>query len=161
LITIMEVRSERLAAFHRDPWPIQQSFSTPLQGLNHFVSVIADGIPWEVAELTTDEVVFEPCNTLQLMERKQLQLEDYWDFNLRVEGQTEIAETLEALLGDSIDFLFLPSPESIAIYADHDEYTTFYSKAAESLKALTQRLTGAGFKSVEGYTRGRSGDKLR
>jgi hypothetical protein len=161
MITILQTRSEELAAFHRDPWPVQQTFSTPLQDLNSFASVIEGGFVWQRADFSTDEVVFDLDDTLRLMEKYHLHLDNPWEFNLRVYGPEKIKEALEAVLGDWIDFLFLPSPESIAIYADHDEYTTFYSKNAGTLAGLTQRLIGAGFRPIEGYVRGRSGNKLR
>jgi len=49
----------------------------------------------------------------------------------------------------------------MAIYGDHDEYTTFYCKDPLILNKLSEQLVDAGFEPVSGYTRGRSGDKLR
>jgi len=95
------------------------------------------------------------------MARNSITLQNHWDMNLSAEGREDIAELLEAALGDWVDFVFLPFPELMAIYGDHDEYTTFYCKDSLILNKLSEQLVDAGFEPVSGYTRGRSGDKLR
>lgn len=60
---------------------------------------------------------------------------------------------LEAALGDPIDFLFVPVPQSFAIYADHDEFTTFYFSGKETESLVTERLCATGFEWMKGYTR--------
>jgi hypothetical protein len=66
-----------------------------------------------------------------------------------------------AALGDWVDFVFVPSPEVVAIYADHDEYTTFYTRDDATLKNLASGLEKSGFEAVRDYTRRSSGDKWR
>jgi hypothetical protein len=65
------------------------------------------------------------------------------------------------LLGDWVDFVFVPTPEVVAIYADHDEYTTFYTRDNTTLKNLASGLEKSGFEAVRDYTRRSSGDKCR
>jgi hypothetical protein len=158
---MLSERTEEIRRFHADPWHFQQSVETPLQDLNRFVSVILGRCEWEKATLSSDEVVFEPRDILELLARSSISVENYWDLNLDAEGLESIAELLEAALGDSVDFVFLPFPESIAIYADHDEYTTFYCKDQSVLADLTSKLVQAGFEPISDYIRGRSGDQLR
>ncbi len=64
---------------------------------------------------------------MQLCADNSIELDNFWKFTLRAKGQQNVAELLEAMLGDWIDFVFVPTTESFAIYADHDEYTTFYT----------------------------------
>ncbi|HWY57306.1 MAG TPA: hypothetical protein VNZ03_22770 [Terriglobales bacterium] len=68
---------------------------------------------------------------------------------------------LQAALGDWVDFVFVPSPEVFVIYADHDEYTTFYSQDGATLKNVASGLEESGLEAVLDYTRGSSGDKWR
>ena len=68
-------------------------------------------------------------------------------------GPRHIAELLQAALLDWIDFLFVSSPEVVAIYADHDEYTTFYGREDAIVKELATALKGSGFEPVVDFTR--------
>jgi hypothetical protein len=161
LITILAERPESLRLFHANPWQFQQTFSTPLKDLNRFVSAIFAPFSWERGAFSTDEVVFEPHHLLRLMAENSIHVENFWALNLEAHGEKETAELLEAALGDWVDFVFLPVPESIAIYADHDEYITFYAKGESVLSTLKLELIRAGFKPIEAYERGRSTNKLR
>ena len=64
-------------------------------------------------------------------------------------------------MGDWVDFVFVASPAIFAIYADHGEYTKFYTLDEETLKNLATDLTRSGFEAVLDYARGSSGDKWR
>lgn len=64
---------------------------------------------------------------------------------------------LEAALGDWVDFVFVPVPKPFVIYADHDEYTTFYANTKSNLNRVAQALIAAGFEKVLDYERVRSG----
>ena len=68
-------------------------------------------------------------------------------------GQREIEELLHAALSDWMDFLFVPSPEPFVIYADHDEYTTFYAHSRSNLNHIAEPLAAQGFKEISGYIR--------
>jgi hypothetical protein len=161
LITALAARTEEIRRFHAAPWPFQQTFLTPHKDLSRFTSILLAQFSLESAALSTDEVVFEPECLLELMARHSIQVGNYWNLNLSVEGQESIAELLEAALGDPVDFIFLPSSESIVIYADHDGYTTFYCKDQSILKTVAVELVQEGFEPINDYIRGRSGDKLR
>jgi len=60
---------------------------------------------------------------------------------------------LEAALGDAVDFAFVPATGALAIYADHDGYTTLYTSEQSSLGELTLELVSGGFETVNNYTR--------
>jgi hypothetical protein len=161
LITLLSGRTEEIRQFHADPWQFQQTFLTPHKDRSRFVSVLLAQFSLESGALSTDEVVFEPECLLELMATHSIHVANYWNLNLSVEGQKPIAELLEAALGDPVDFVFLPVPEFLAIYADHDGYTTFYCKDQSVLTDLVSELVQAGFEPISDYIRGRSGDKLR
>jgi hypothetical protein len=161
LITLLSGRTEEIRQFHADPWQFQQTFLTPHKDRSRFVSVLLAQFSLESGALSTDEVVFEPECLLELMATHSIHVANYWNLNLSVEGQKPIADLLEAALGDPVDFVFLPVPEFLAIYADHDGYTTFYCKDQSVLTDLVSELVQAGFEPISDYIRGRSGDKLR
>ena len=161
MIAELSERTEEIRRFHAEPWPFQKTFKTPLEDLSRFVSVILGPFEPEKGTLSTDEVVFEPRRLLELMATHSIHVANYWNLNLSVEGQKPIADLLEAALGDPVDFVFLPVPEFLAIYADHDGYTTFYCKDQSVLTDLVSELVQAGFEPISDYIRGRSGDKLR
>lgn len=161
MITLLSGRTEEIRQFHADPWQFQQTFLTPHKDRSRFVSVLLAQFSLESGALSTDEVVFEPECLLELMATHSIHVANYWNLNLSVEGQKPIADLLEAALGDPVDFVFLPVPEFLAIYADHDGYTTFYCKDQSVLADLVSELVQAGFEPISDYIRGRSGDKLR
>ncbi|HEX4320258.1 MAG TPA: hypothetical protein VHZ52_05105 [Acidobacteriaceae bacterium] len=111
--------------------------------------------------LSSDLIVFQPDNLLSLLVDNFIQVEDHWDFIVEAKGQESIRKLLLAALSDWVDFLFVPSPELFAIYADHDNYITFYSPDQEGLHTLQSVLTQAGFLFVADYKRGSAADQWR
>ena len=65
--------------------------------------------------------MFEPKDLLHLLADNSLLVEDQYHLTIKAEGQQAVAELLQAALGDWVDFVFVPIPEVLAIYADHDE----------------------------------------
>jgi hypothetical protein len=161
MLAVLSERTEGIQRFRATPWLFQQTFETPFKDLNKFVSTFLAPFSLERGALSTDEVVFEPKNLLRLLATNSLSVENYYDLKIQATGQLEIADLLRAALGDPVDFAFVPSPEVIAIYTDHDGYTTFYAQDDVTLKSVGSRLETAGFKAVAGYTGGSSGDRCR
>jgi hypothetical protein len=64
-----------------------------------------------------------------------------------------VVELLEAALSDWIDFIFVPTPKPFVIYADHDEFTTFYANTKSNLNPVVEALSARGFKRVQDYER--------
>jgi hypothetical protein len=54
-----------------------------------------------------------------------------------------------ATLSESIDFVFVPSPASFMLYADHDEYVTFFSRKKSHLTRVVQALSRIGIVPVQ------------
>jgi hypothetical protein len=143
-----------LKRFRRTPWRFQQTFHTPLKNLRLFVANIVSGHePLQTGSVTIDQVVFEPKNLLALLARHSLPPEYGHEWCLTTAGQQGIGELLEAALGDWVDFIFVPTPKPFVIYADHDEYTTFYANTKSNLNGVVQRLAAEGFQSVADYER--------
>jgi hypothetical protein len=128
MLTLLSERTEEIQRFRDDPWPFQQTFKTPRKDLTRFVSTLLATFSLEKGTLSTDEVVFEPKDLLMLLTQNSVPVKDCYHLTIRADGEREIAELLRAALGDWVDFVFVSSPEVVAIYADHDEYTTFYTR---------------------------------
>jgi len=143
-----------LKRFRRTPWKFQSTFETPLKNLPAFVLTIASaGEQWKTGSLTLELVVFEPRNLIALLERNSIPIRYERGVTLTASGKQEIEDLLCAVLGDWIDFLFVPEPKSFAIYADHDEFTTLYAQTRSNLNRVVHRLSDKGFKIERDYKR--------
>jgi hypothetical protein len=143
-----------LKRFRRTPWRFQQTFQTPLKKLKPFVATIFSSLePLSGACLTIDQVVFEPKHLINLLAGHSLPPQYGHEWSITADCKTETEELLEAALGDWVDFVFIPVPKPFVIYADHDEYITFYANTKSNLNRVAQALTTAGFDSVPDYER--------
>ena len=161
MLALESKRAEEIQRFRAAPFQLQKTFKTPLKDLPRFVATFLAPFSLESGVLSTDEIVFEPKNLKGEFADSSGQTDDWWHLNIKAEGQHDIARLLRASLGDWVDFLFLPVPELFAIYADHDEYTTFYACDESQLDRITNALTSAGFEPVANYFREPSGDRWR
>ncbi len=143
-----------LKRFRRTPWRFQQTFHTPLKNLQLFVStILSSHQPFPSASLTVDEVVFEPRHMISLLSRYSLPPQYGHDSCITANGTQQVADLLAAALSDWVDFAFVPTPKPFVIYADHDEYTTFYANTKSNLHPVIQALSNAGFEKVLDYQR--------
>jgi hypothetical protein len=146
----------KLNKFGRTPWRFQQTFQTPRKNLHPFVATVIAAMPQaEAASVTIDEVVFEPKHLLALVTPTGNPLDLGHDVTISAVNRQEVEALLEAALGDWVDFLFVPQPKPVVIYADHDEYTTFYAQSRSNLNSVTANLAAKGFKDIQGYMRTR------
>lgn len=146
--------TEALEEFCRSPWEFQQTFETPLKNLHQFVkTILSAGEIVQSASFTIDLVVFEPTDLINLLQSRSIQATLKHGLCLVAEGPQEAEELLRAVLSEWIDFLFIPEPQSFAIFADHDEYSTFYAHTRASLNRLSTALSEHGFKRVTNYER--------
>jgi hypothetical protein len=58
-----------------------------------------------------------------------------------------------AALGDWVEFIFVPVPKPIVIYADHDEHTTFCASSKSNLNRVVDDLVANDFERVVDYER--------
>ena len=153
MITILSGRPEEILRFRAGPWQFQQTFETPLKDLDRFVSTFLAPFSLRKGLLCSFEVVFEPEHLLEFMANEGIVPENCYELNVCAQGQHGVKALLEAALHDWVDFIFVPTPDSFAICADHDEFTTFYTNSRPVLKSLCSELKQAGFEAVPGYER--------
>jgi len=143
-----------LKRFRRTPWRFQATFHTPLRDLSNFVAtILLTNESIQEACLTSDRIVFEPKKVNALLEANSLPDLQKHDWSVTANGRREITDLLEAALEDWIDFIFVPTPKPFVIYADHDEYTTFYANTKSNLNLIAEALAARGYKQVENYLR--------
>ena len=140
-----------LKRFRRTTWKFQQTFQTPLKRLGPFVATIISSSlqPLRGGSLTIDSVIFEPEHLLAVLASHRLPPQPARDTTLTAVGTEETAELLQAALADWIDLLFVPQPRPFVIYADHDEYITFFAQTKSNLNRVVEPLRRAGFEAVE------------
>jgi len=146
--------------FRANPWPYQKTLVTPRKDMASFLSTLLAAFPVDHGVASTDQFVFDPDNFLELLKARRLPIENYWTFCAEASNTEDVAVLLDAMLNDWIDFVFVPSPPSFAIYADHDEYLTIYVPASSGLDQLVTRLDLVGF-GFEDYVRPSAGDIWR
>jgi hypothetical protein len=88
-----------------------------------------------------------------MLAKQSLPVQFVRGLSLAVIGKHEVTALLEAALSDWLDFLFVPTPEPFVIYADHDEYTTFYAGTRSNLDRVVEALSAKGFAKVPDYER--------
>jgi hypothetical protein len=130
------------------------TFLTPVKDLNNFVStILSTNGPFEEGSVTIAQIVFEPRNLIVLLSNYSLSKEFQNDWSLLAEDEKQVHELLRTALSDSVDFLCVPTPKPFVIYADHDEYTTFYANTKGNLNQPVNALLAKWFKPVLNYQR--------
>lgn len=143
-----------LRKFRRTPWKFQQTFLTPMQRLQSYVTVIVSANQqMKSGCLTIEQAVFEPTHLIKLLASYSLPPRYGCGLSLTAAGQQEVEMLLLAIFSDWIDFIFVPEPKSFAIYADHDEYTTFFAHKRSNLNRVVKALADDGFKMIPDYER--------
>lgn len=160
MIRLLSSIPEAIRRFRADPWPHQVTLVTPRKEMESFLSALLAACPVDEGLASTDQVVFEPDNILELLKARGLALENHWTFCIEATSTEDLAALLGAMLNDWIDFVFVPSPSSFAIYADHDEFLTLYVPDSSALDNLIARLKLAGFGFEDGYVRPSGGDGI-
>ncbi len=140
--------------FRTTSWTFQQTFATPLKNLRPFAQSIVGALErFQAAQLTIDQVVFEPRHLVDLMRAHSLPIDYAHDRTLSAASRQEAELLLESTLSDWIDFVFIPTPRQFVIYADHDEYTTFFANRKRNVNRVAEALLARGFRRVPHYVR--------
>jgi hypothetical protein len=129
VIRLLTSIRDAIRRFRADPWPHQVTLVTPRKSMNEFLSALLSACPVDAGLASTDQVVFEPDNLLELVKARGLALENYWTFCAEATSTEDVVTLLGARLNDWIDFVFVPAPASCAIYADHDNTTRVLNQA--------------------------------
>jgi hypothetical protein len=147
---ILSSQPGSLKRLRKIPWRFQQTFQTPLQNLRPFVeTIISARQQVRSCTITVDSIVFEPKNLIELLTTKSMPPGLQHESSIQAEGDPEVGALLQAALGDSIDFWFVPAPKPFVIYADHDEYTTFFANSKSNLNGVVKVLLKTGFRKVD------------
>lgn len=151
MLNLLPEPTDQIRQFRAAPWPFQSTFETPLKDLKRFVSTFLAAFPAESCVISADQALFEAKKVLRLLAKRSIKVEDRYHFTIEAKGKQDVAVLLETLLSDWIDFLFVPTPKSFVIYADHNEYTTFYVPTRKTLDRLNSIIEDAGFEGVSTY----------
>ena len=142
-----------LNQIRKTPWKFQQTFKTPLKNLKPFVATILSTTSPQSACITIEQAVFEPTRWIDLLNRYSLPPRYGKGVSVTAAGRQEIEELLYTAFSDWFDFLFVTTPKPFVIYADHDEYATFYANTRSNLNRVVEALSAQGFEEVAEYSR--------
>lgn len=145
--------SNAVKRFRTSPFRFQKTFKAPLKRLPSFLNAIVSTSKAQTATVTIQEVVFEPKHWIAFLTRYSLSPRYGKGVSVTAEGQHEILEMLEATFADWIDFLFAPTPKPFVVYADHDEYVTFYANTRSNLNRIAEVLAADGFEEIADFKR--------
>lgn len=145
--------SSTLKQSRKIPSKFQQTFKTPLNNLQPFVATIISTASPEIACVTIEQAVFEPKHWIDLLTRHSLSPRYGKGASVTAVGRQEVEELLHTAFTDWFDFLFVPTPKPFVIYADHDEYTTFYANTRSNLNRVVEALVAQGFEQIAEYKR--------
>lgn len=98
-------------------------------------------------------MVFDPTKLQALLNGHRLSPDLRHDSLVVAETAAEVRQLLVAAFRDWVDFLFIPTPRPFVVYAEHDEFTTFFAASKSNLNRVTARLAQGGFDVIEGYRR--------
>jgi hypothetical protein len=135
------------------PFAFQQTYVTPLSDLSRFVHALLTPFKLSEAALWIEQIIFTPDELIKYLNSFGIAI-DEGELNravIHAEDPSETTTLLECVLGQWIDFAFIPSPKNFVIYADHDEYTTVFTANAELLASVHSNMTFQGFKAVDNW----------
>jgi hypothetical protein len=143
-----------LKRFGRAAWRFQRTFETPLHDLDRFVSTIASAHGHiQEARITIEQVVFDAKHLSALIFADASPVQLTRGFSITTGSPQEIEPLLRAAFSDWIDFLFVPALKPFVIYADHDEFVTFYANTKSHLNQIVKPLTSQGYSVVQNWKR--------
>lgn len=142
----------RLKRFRHTSRKFQETFVTPHENLQVFVSeIISARHPFESGCLTLDQGVFEPRNLISLLNGYSIAPRYGRGWSISATGPQEMEAVLYSAFRDAVDFIFVPRPSPFALFADHDEYATFYAHSRSNLNQILENLAARGFQPVRNY----------
>ena len=72
---------------------------------------------------------------------------------VKTASRDEAEGLLVAAFSDPVDFLFAPEKKPFVLYADHDQFTTFFAQTRSNLNRIVAALLYNGFQEIPGYQR--------
>lgn len=137
------------------PFPLQQTYATPLAELPRFVATLLSPFRFDSATLRIETIVFKPEDLMAFLKCHGIEAneEELNRATLIATSAEQAAELLRQVLAQWIDFAFFPSANTFAIYADHDEYTTIFTSNDELLSQVRDAMRAQNFKAVNDWQR--------
>lgn len=135
------------------PFEFQQTYHTSLDNLSAFVHSLLAPFTFTDAELRIETWVFTPEAFLQQLQTFDIAASS-GDLNgaiIHAQNRNEAETLLEAALGEWMDFAFFPISGDFAIYSDHDEYTTVFTKTQQAMTSLSESMMQQGFKLISDW----------
>jgi hypothetical protein len=142
-----------LKQFRNRAWQFQQTFQTPVAKLHSFVTTVVSVQDFEGAVITLDQIVFEPKHLISLLGSYSIAPPYGRGTSVLAQSQEEVALLLEAAFRDCVDFIFTPEPKPFVVFADHDEFTTFFASNRSNLNRVVTNLSAQGFNAIRDYKR--------
>jgi hypothetical protein len=149
-MTLSETRAS-LNQIRRTAPRFQQTFC--LKDWKRSVATIVSAGEIQGGCLTIDQVVFEPTHLIELLNRYSIPARYGRGLSLTAVGQDEVQMLLHAAFRDGMDFVFFPNPKSFVMYADHDDFTTFYAQTRSSLNRIAKALLDQELGTIQHYER--------
>ncbi len=145
---------DSLATFSKKACKFQCAIATPLPNLEPFVDeIISALVPIKSGIIVIDGYVFEPKNLRKLLSAHPQSMNLTRDWSIESIATHNIKELLLATFQDWIDFALVPTPLPFVLYADHDEYTTFYAMTKSNLNRVVKPLLVQGFTQIKDFER--------
>jgi len=142
-LTRAEADQWRAAHSRRRNWKRQLTCVTPLKRLSWFANLVVNELgPIHQALLIVDQCVMSVPPSLEELRRDIGEIRPLIEAPGHVfDNQPEaLTVTLQAIFSGWIDFRMLLVPSAHALRADHDEYTTFFSKSSGKLAKIRDVL---------------------
>ncbi len=138
----------------KSPGSHQITYRTPLEQLPAFVDALFSPFsPLLSATLVVRTSVFAPKALAALLAAHNLDSDLALGQGIRATSSAEARALLIAALSDWADFWYVPSPKHFSLYADHDQYSTFFAPRRGQLSRIRGSLQASGFEEVPGWLR--------
>src|SRR5262245_17379677 len=151
-LTLNECQQWRTKHCRRDGWKRQTTCVTPLKQLPWYTAVLVEQLqPFQHALLIIDQVVFDvppEFEKLRCLAGEQRPVHEAPGHAFENDGEGFRA-TLAAALSGWADLRALFSPSKHALRADHDEYTTFFTRSTGAVVEVRRVLSKGGVRVVE------------
>jgi hypothetical protein len=145
-----------LKKLRKTSWKFQQTFRTPAprQNLGSFVRTIVLATPSPgVGSFTIGQAVMFADHLMAFFAENSLAQVCRSGTTVTTASQDEAEGLLVAAFSDPLDFLFAPEKKPFVLYADHDQFTTFFAQTRSNLNRIIGALLSNGFEQIPDYQR--------
>ena len=137
-------------------WKFQQTFQTPASGpsLRSFVSTFVSATPSPgVGSFTIGQAIVFADHLMAFFAKNSLAQISKSGTTVKTTNRDEAEGLLIAAFSDPVDFLYAPEKKPFVLYADHDQFATFFAQTRSNLNRIVDVLLGNRFKQIPDYQR--------